>query len=84
MNITTASIGLRQTLLQHRTKLLLRHDGVDLDQRVPLGVKARVAVGEIEETHLRHRHPPEVERSPHPKERLINGFGYADMVAGSR
>jgi len=30
--------------LQHRAEVLPGHDGVDLDQRVPLGIQARVAV----------------------------------------
>jgi hypothetical protein len=38
-----------------RAKLLPRHHGVNLDQRVLLGVQARVTVRKIEKTHLRHR-----------------------------
>ena len=41
-----------------RAELLPRHDRVDRDQGIALGVQARVAVREIEETHLRHRHAP--------------------------
>ena len=41
-----------------RAKLLPRHHGVNLDQRVLLGVQARVTVRKIEKTHLRHRRIP--------------------------
>jgi len=37
-------LGLAPDPLQHRAKLLPRDDGVDLDQRVTLGIQARVAV----------------------------------------
>ncbi len=37
-------LGLAPDLLQRRTEFVPGHDGVDLDQRVTLGIKARVAV----------------------------------------
>ena len=41
-----------------RTKLLPRHHGIDLKQRVFLSVQARVTVRKIEKIHLRHHHIP--------------------------
>jgi len=67
LHISTASIGLapRARLairirlapdpLQSRAELFPRHDGVNLDQRILLGVETRVTVRKIEKTHLRHR-----------------------------
>ena len=41
-----------------RTKLLPRHHGIDLKQRVFFSVQTRVTVRKIEKTHLRHHHIP--------------------------
>lgn len=37
-------LGLAPDPFQKRAKLFSRHEGVDLDQQVPLGIQARVAV----------------------------------------
>ena len=81
----TASIGLapRARLAIHirlapdplksRAELLPRHDGVDLDQRVLVGVEARVTVRKIEKTHLRHRCIPNAGSLSHHTE--VRGWG---------
>jgi hypothetical protein len=85
LNISTASIGLapRARLAIHirfapdplksRAELLPRHDGVNLDQRVLLGVEALVTVRKIEETHLRHRCIPNASSLSHDTE--VRGMG---------
>jgi len=81
----TASIGLapRARLAIHirlapdplksRAELLPRHDGVDLDQRVLVGVEAHVTVRKIEKTHLRHRCIPNAGSLSHPT--AVQGVG---------
>jgi glycosyltransferase involved in cell wall biosynthesis len=54
--------------LKSRAKLLPRHDRIDLDQRVLLGLQTRVTVRKVEETHLRHHCIPTANSFPHDTE----------------
>ena len=40
--------------LQHRPERVPRYHGIDLDQRVPLRIQARITIRKIKENHLRH------------------------------
>lgn len=57
-------IWLAPDTLQRRAEVLSAHDSVDLDQQASLGVQARVAAQNIEETHLCHRHAPSSRMPP--------------------